>query len=137
LAHPASKLHSTRRERLEEGSDVTPVPGCGGSEWESNPPRTTESPYAGFEDRDDHRTACASVPFCNSKSACLTMGSVLAREASFLGFDKRGAVTGKAMRSLVWLIAVLTIIMTLAHGPSPHGAILALIRLTGNRMASD
>ena len=33
----------------------------GGSEWESNPPRTTESPYTGFEDRESHRTPCASV----------------------------------------------------------------------------
>jgi hypothetical protein len=33
----------------------------GGSEWESNPPATSEMPPAGFEDRGDHRTACASV----------------------------------------------------------------------------
>jgi hypothetical protein len=32
----------------------------GGSEWESNPPVTGNLPPAGFEDRDDHRTACAS-----------------------------------------------------------------------------
>jgi hypothetical protein len=33
----------------------------GGSEWGSNPPATGNLPPAGFEDRDDHRTACASV----------------------------------------------------------------------------
>jgi hypothetical protein len=32
----------------------------GGSEWGSNPPATGNLPPAGFEDRDDHRTACAS-----------------------------------------------------------------------------
>ena len=35
----------------------------GGSEWESNPPVTGNLPPAGFEDRDDHRTACASTLF--------------------------------------------------------------------------
>jgi|HubBroStandDraft_2_1064218.scaffolds.fasta_scaffold06200_7 uncharacterized protein (DUF4415 family) len=34
----------------------------GGSEWESNPPATSEMPPDGFEDRDDHRTTCASKP---------------------------------------------------------------------------
>src|SRR6266436_1631230 len=33
----------------------------GGSEWGSNPPATGSLPPAGFEDRDDHRTACASA----------------------------------------------------------------------------
>ena len=32
----------------------------GGSEWESNPPATGFLPPAGFEDREDHRTPCAS-----------------------------------------------------------------------------
>jgi hypothetical protein len=35
----------------------------GGSEWGSNPPATGSLPPAGFEDRDDHRTACASELF--------------------------------------------------------------------------
>src|SRR5207248_2926066 len=35
--------------------------GFGGSVCESNAPATSEMPPAGFEDRDDHRTACASV----------------------------------------------------------------------------
>jgi len=33
----------------------------GGSVCESNTPATSKMPPAGFEDRDDHRTACASV----------------------------------------------------------------------------
>src|SRR5580698_10789298 len=32
----------------------------GGSVCESNTPATSKMPPAGFEDRDDHRTACAS-----------------------------------------------------------------------------
>ena len=35
----------------------------GGSVCESNTPATSEMPPAGFEDRDDHRAACASVLF--------------------------------------------------------------------------
>jgi hypothetical protein len=33
----------------------------GGSEWESNPPATGNLPPAGFEDRESHRTPCASA----------------------------------------------------------------------------
>jgi len=33
----------------------------GGSVCESNTPATSKMPPAGFEDRDDHRTACASI----------------------------------------------------------------------------
>src|ERR1700720_102725 len=42
--------------------------GCdrnGGSEWESNPPATGNLPPAGFEDREDHRTPCASISILN------------------------------------------------------------------------
>jgi hypothetical protein len=35
----------------------------GGSVCESNAPTTSEMPPAGFEDREDHRTPCASVIF--------------------------------------------------------------------------
>ena len=34
--------------------------GCGGSVCESNAPATGFLPPAGFEDREDHRTLCAS-----------------------------------------------------------------------------
>src|SRR5580700_8333771 len=37
----------------------------GGSVCESNTPATSWMPPAGFEDRDDHRTACASLDFAN------------------------------------------------------------------------
>jgi hypothetical protein len=33
---------------------------CGGSEWESNPPSPSEITICGFEDRESHRTPCAS-----------------------------------------------------------------------------
>jgi hypothetical protein len=33
----------------------------GGSEWESNPPSPSEITIYGFEDRESHRTPCASV----------------------------------------------------------------------------
>jgi hypothetical protein len=32
----------------------------GGSEWESNPPSLSEITIYGFEDRESHRTPCAS-----------------------------------------------------------------------------
>jgi hypothetical protein len=34
---------------------------CGGSEWESNPPSPSEITIYGFEDRESHRTPCAST----------------------------------------------------------------------------
>ena len=46
----------------------------GGSEWESNPPTTSEMPSAGFEDRDDHQTTCASV-FVLSTTSVLSAGA--------------------------------------------------------------
>jgi hypothetical protein len=42
----------------------------GGSVCESNTPATSKMPPAGFEDRDDHRTACASVTFINMLQLC-------------------------------------------------------------------
>src|SRR5438477_11635120 len=33
----------------------------GGSEWESNPPSPSEITIGGFEDRESHRTPCASI----------------------------------------------------------------------------
>jgi hypothetical protein len=42
---------------------------CGGSEWESNPPSPSEITIYGFEDRESHRTPCASslIPFDTSE----------------------------------------------------------------------
>src|SRR5438105_14092759 len=37
---------------------------CGGSEWESNPPSPSEITIYGFEDRESHRTPCASKRSC-------------------------------------------------------------------------
>ncbi len=58
----AARLQSRRCATLRRlWDDRKEDPSVGGSEWESNPPATSGMPPAGFEDRDDHRTACASV----------------------------------------------------------------------------
>src|SRR5258708_9103190 len=48
------------------GRTRKPLDTNGGSEWGSNPPATGNLPPAGFEDRDDHRTAYASMPMCGN-----------------------------------------------------------------------
>ena len=58
---PLSKVAGLACNGTEQQGKLAKLFSFGGSEWESNPPRTTKSPYAGFEDRDDHRTACASM----------------------------------------------------------------------------
>jgi hypothetical protein len=57
-----SRLRLTPRHHQETGKLLKTN---GGSVCESNTPATSWMPPAGFEDRDDHRTACASVDFAN------------------------------------------------------------------------
>ena len=93
------------------------MPSCwklGGSEWESNPPATSKMPPAGFEDRDDHRTACASVvsninkmggvgsqvsgkPFCLGRASTLFFGGSIWRRGFSLIFPGVSALHGLAL----------------------------------------
>jgi len=56
----------------------------GGSEWESNPPSPSEITIYGFEDRESHRTPCAS------KSSCQLSATRKTSHESKLGF--RGSI---------------------------------------------
>src|SRR5437868_382838 len=67
-----SAVHSGSRERsalcagmravMNLGGDAVEAIGwkIGGSEWESNPPSPSKITIYGFEDRESHRTPCAS-----------------------------------------------------------------------------
>ena len=57
-SRPYDKVWLGRVER--QGQDANLLKG-GGSEWESNPPSPSVITISGFEDRESHRTPCASL----------------------------------------------------------------------------
>ncbi len=54
-------LDDMKTETSQKAITISQTIVFGGSVCESNTPATSKMPPAGFEDRDDHRTACASV----------------------------------------------------------------------------
>ena len=67
-ARPIQGVIRYRLNRFAHDAEV------GGSECESNAPATSKMPPTGFEDRDDHRTACASATIVVKKPEAVVMG---------------------------------------------------------------
>jgi integrase len=61
MARAASKVAGLALNGSQADCKESSVLCFGGSVCESNTPATSKMPPAGFEDRDDHRTACAST----------------------------------------------------------------------------
>src|SRR5205085_3378210 len=80
-SHRHAKVEPIRESRSPAALGTTT---CGGSAWESNPPRPASGPTCGFEDRDGHQAA--STPLLHDDDA------VGPRRADFA--DVYGAVDG-------------------------------------------
>jgi hypothetical protein len=65
----------------------------GGSEWESNPSSLSKITIAGFEDQDDHRTACASEFTYNRRSSMLSYDWIIIAQMPFVRRTPGGTAT--------------------------------------------